>query len=63
MLRPIAENLFEERQITEFQFAKILFAEKSICHFFLFWETAYAICQRLRSKKKTAPVVNFFSFF
>jgi hypothetical protein len=27
MLRPIAENLFEERQIAGFQFAEIIFTE------------------------------------
>jgi hypothetical protein len=51
MLRPIAENRFEDRQIEEFQFAekivcgnsyllKNLFADFLVLDFLVFWENA-----------------------
>jgi hypothetical protein len=58
MLRPIAENLFEERQIAGFQFAEIIFTENLKIRKFAenllanFWyqffsgkQHTYAICQ------------------
>jgi hypothetical protein len=72
MLRPIAENLFEERQFAEFQFAEILFAEnvkfqkfaeKFVCrkmYLPIFWYQFFSGKQHVQFSNKAKILMTIF---